>query len=252
MSNVDSIFGPDTEAHLVAWQSQHGLEPDGVCGPKSWAALLKEPATAITGVASLKINYQPAPSICTAKSNRSIKYIAIHYTMGSRSSKGRALATRKDWLNRPPKKRASTDFVVDDEEIVQINPNIRNYYCWSVGDKKDKSDGGATVSDGCNSNTISIEICSNIKKGYDVQVGNHEGWYYTEESLERTVRLVKYLMKEYKVPIGRVVRHYDISGKKCPGLIGWNDGPIYDSATGKKNGKKNNSDKWLEFKKRLV
>lgn len=58
-------------------------------------------------------------------------------------------------------------------------------------------------------------------------------------------------MKEYNIPIGRVVRHYDISGKVCPGIIGWNDGPIIDSVTCAKTGKKNNSAKWLEFKKRL-
>lgn len=244
MSNVDSIFGPDTEAHLVAWQSQHGLVADGICGPKSWAALLKEPATKEQLVS---IIYKPISVHITQKARRTIKYLAIHFTAGSSSAKGKALATRKVFLDR----QASADFIVDDAEIVQINPDLRNYYCWAVGDKKSKEYGGATLPDACNSNTISIEICSNIKKGYNVLVDNHEGWYYSDAALENAIRLSKYLMKEYNIPLGRVVRHYDISGKKCPGIYGYNDGPMYDSATGKKNGKKNNSDKWLEFKKRL-
>ena len=57
-------------------------------------------------------------------------------------------------------------------------------------------------------------------------------------------------MKKYNIPIERVVRHYDISGKLCPGIIGWNDGTIYNT-DGTKVNKKNNSDKWKEFKERL-
>lgn len=246
MSNVDGIFGPATEAHLVAWQSQHGLVADGICGPKSWAALFKEPATAITGT-SLKINYQPLPSKCSKKAARSIKYLAIHYTAGASSKPGSALAVRRVFQSR----QASADFAVDDAEIVQINPDPRNYYCWAVGDTKSKSSGGATVTDGLNSNTISIEICCNLRKGASAAHGNHDGWTFTEATLNNSVKLARYLMKEYNIPIGRVVRHYDISGKVCPGIIGWNDGPIIDSVTCAKTGKKNNSAKWLEFKKRL-
>jgi N-acetylmuramoyl-L-alanine amidase/Putative peptidoglycan binding domain len=35
----DGIFGPDTEARLRAFQSAHGAVPDGIVGPKTWAAL---------------------------------------------------------------------------------------------------------------------------------------------------------------------------------------------------------------------
>jgi hypothetical protein len=36
---ADGIFGPGTEAKLKIWQKAHKLPADGVCGPKSWAAL---------------------------------------------------------------------------------------------------------------------------------------------------------------------------------------------------------------------
>ena len=37
---VDGIFGSGTRSALVAFQKKNGLEADGVCGPKTWAALL--------------------------------------------------------------------------------------------------------------------------------------------------------------------------------------------------------------------
>ena len=41
-------------------------------------------------------------------------------------------------------------------------------------------------------------------------------------------------MKKFNIPLDRVVRHYDITGKLCPGVIGWNDATeVYDKATGK-------------------
>lgn len=54
-------------------------------------------------------------------------------------------------------REASADFGVDDLNIVQFNPNPLKYYCWSVGNGKGKY--GIT-----NSNSISIEICSNLKR----------------------------------------------------------------------------------------
>jgi peptidoglycan hydrolase-like protein with peptidoglycan-binding domain len=36
---VDGDFGAGTQAALVAFQRANGLEADGVCGPRSWAAL---------------------------------------------------------------------------------------------------------------------------------------------------------------------------------------------------------------------
>lgn len=257
---ADGIFGTATESALKQWQATHKdtsgkpLTPDGICGPKTWAALLatSTPATPATPASpAIHINKQPAPSICTHKPGRAIKYIAIHYTAGASSAPGKALATRRDWLSRPKDKQASADFVVDDAEIVQVNPDIRNYYCWSVGGNTYIGYGGASLKGiATNSNVISIEICSSHKAGTDIHVSNHDGWYFTAAALDNATKLVRYLMKEYGIPLDRVIRHYDVNGKPCPGIPGWNDGPLY-TTSGVKTNQKNNSTKWLAFKNSL-
>jgi len=85
-----------------------------------------------------------------------------------------------------------------------------------------------------------------LKRGTTANVPNHEGWFFTEKSLENALKLVRYLMKQYNVPKSNVVRHYDISGKLCPGVIGWNDSNIYGT-DGKVRSQKSSSDSWKEF-----
>ena len=38
----DGVFGPQTRRHVIMFQKQAGLAPDGIVGPKTWAALEKE------------------------------------------------------------------------------------------------------------------------------------------------------------------------------------------------------------------
>jgi len=47
-ASVDGNFGPNTEAKVRTFQRDHGLVPDGIVGPKTWAALdgAAVPATA--------------------------------------------------------------------------------------------------------------------------------------------------------------------------------------------------------------
>lgn len=248
----DGIFGPKTEAAVKKWQKEHNIEADGIVGPKTWAALgvkeeSKPTSTANSKCVDSSVIYAPLKCCVSKLANRTIKYLAIHYTAGGSSAPGRAIAMKNTWEKTH---RASADFGVDDRDMVQFNPDPKNYYCWSVGDKKSTTSGGASIKDGKNSNTISIEICSTLKKGADASKPNHEGWYYTEEALNNGIKLAKILMKKYNIPIERVVRHYDISGKLCPGILGYNNGALYN-IDGTRSNKKNNSDKWKEFKEKL-
>lgn len=246
---IDGNFGPKTDKAVKEFQTKNNLIADGIVGAKTWIAL------GITNTESKCIDtsiiYKPL-SVHVSKYSRTPKYLAIHFTASSNSKPGRALSIYNTFINR----QASADFVVDDRDIVQFNPDIKNYYCWAVGDKKQSSKGGAKFYGKVyNKNTISIEICSTCNPATSTAVSkpNHDGWSFTDATLNNAVKLAKIIMKKYNIPIENVIRHYDITGKLCPGILGWNDEAIYDKNTGKKiDGKLNNSDEWLKFKKRLV
>lgn len=187
----------------------------------------------------MEIKLQPITNNIT-KYKRKIEYIVIHYTAAS-SSNSKASSIAKQFNNTS--RKASADFVVDDQSIIQANGDPLNQYCWAVGDGKGKY--GVT-----NKNSIHIEICSNLKKDTTLKMPNHTGWYFTEASLNNTRDLVIYLMKEYNIDIDHVIRHYDASKKACPGLIGWNKGNIY-TTNGSRTNQKNNEDEWIKFKKSI-
>lgn len=233
----DGVFGAGTAAAVVAFQAMHHLEADGIVGEKTWAAL---EAAYTPATAKPKIVKMPITEHITKKKGRPITYIVVHYTAGGSSKAGMAAKTRDVFVKRA----ASADFCVDDNTIVQVNPDLKNYYTWAVGD------GGGKYGV-FNTNSISIEMCSTLQAGTSSSKPNHSGWSVSEAVQKRTIELIRYLMQEYNVPISRVIRHYDASRKACPGLLGWNDGEVYDAATGNKTKFKNNSSKWEAFKKRI-
>lgn len=166
---------------------------------------------------------------------RKIEYIAIHYTAGTRSARGSAFNVASYFSSGNA--GGSADFIVDDELFVQYNGDILNRYCWGVGDKKANSKGGSLYGIATNRNTISIEICSRNRTG-KVPRSNDPTWEFSDKAVENAITLAKYLMGKYNIPVERVVRHYDISGKICPGIIGW-------------NAESGSEEKWLAFKARL-
>lgn len=65
-----------------------------------------------------------------------------------------------------------------------------------------------------NNNTISIELCCHCDG--DKTSAEDKKWYFTTETQQAAVWLVQKLMKELSIPIGNVLRHYDIVNKICP------------------------------------
>ena len=230
---ADGDYGPRTVAAVIAFQqAEQGLKVDGIAGAKTMALL----AGVVLTEAYIRTHITFAPG-------RQVKYLAVHYTAGSTSQRGAAMANRNVFVQRP----ASADFVVDDEQVIQVNPDIDSYYCWAVGDKRNPWTGGARLNGkATNRNTVSIEMCSTLSKGTPASAPNHEGWTLSDAVIARTLRLVRYLMMAYDIPRERVIRHYDVTGKLCPGVPGWNDGPLFDTA-GKQTSRKSDSHKWAEF-----
>lgn len=68
--------------------------------------------------------------------------------------------------------------------------------------------------DACNRNTIGIEMCPLCDGNADDDTDPE--WYFTQETQESCVLLVRSLMKELHIPAENVLRHGDIVSKYCP------------------------------------
>lgn len=167
---------------------------------------------------------------------RTINYIVIHYTAGVTSKPGSAVNVANYFANSGAE--ASADLIVDDSTIVQYNSDIKNRYCWSVGGGRLSTKGGKYYGKATNKNTINIEICSSNTTGR-ITSANDKYFYFTDAAVKNAVELTKYLMQQYKISASNVIRHYDVTGKLCPGIIGWNA----DSGS---------EQKWQAFKNALV
>ena len=155
----------------------------------------------------------------TSKAGRSIDYIVIHYTAGVTSKAGSALSLAGYFATRPDD--VSADFTVDDGAVVQYNPDIRNRYTWHCGGNKYNTKGGSLYRICKNSNSIGIEICCENSTG-KMQDANDKSYSSSDAAVANAEWLVKKLMAEYNIPADHVVRHYDVTGKLCPGIVGWN------------------------------
>ena len=153
------------------------------------------------------------------RSTADIKYIVIHYTANDGDTdEGNGNYFANNIVG------VSAHYFVDDGSIINSVPD--DYIAWAVGGNKYKYTKGAAFFGKCtNADSISVEMCDTKKNGvYD----------FTEATIKNAADLVKLLMKKYTVPVERVIRHYDVTGKVCPK-------PFVDDEKA-----------WKEFKERLV
>ena len=138
------------------------------------------------------------------RSTSNIKYIVIHYTSNDGDTDEN---NGKYFANSIVK--ASAHYFVDSDSVTQSVPD--DYVAWSVGGAKYAScatTGGGRLHGTCtNSNSLSIEICDDVKNGVV---------YPSAATIENAIALTKELMKKYNVPADRVIRHFDVVGKICP------------------------------------
>lgn len=146
----------------------------------------------------------------TVGKNRKIEYIVIHYTAGTTSKKNSALNMFKNTFSNP-NTQASAHYGVDDFDVVcGVEDKDIAWHCGTKGSYKHKY---------CrNSNSIGIELCSNHNnfKGYKLTPSSDPGWYITKETKENGAMLAAMKLKEYNLPLDRVLRHFDVTGKDCP------------------------------------
>ena len=150
-----------------------------------------------------------------------IKYIVIHYTANDGDSdEGNGNYFANHIIE------ASAHYFVDGDSITQSVPD--DCVAYSVGGKKysdcNKTGGGKFYGQCTNVNSLSIELCDEVKNGKSD---------FSYATLLNAVELISEKMKQYNVDINHVIRHFDVTGKACPK-------PYTDNT------------KWQEFKNRLT
>ena len=135
------------------------------------------------------------------RSKSVVKYIVIHYT----ANDGDTARNNVDYFARNVV-GASAHYFVDEKEVCCSVPwyNI----AWHCGEKKYAGAAAPLYSKCKNYNSIGVEMCS--------RRDSSGSYYFAGETVERCAEFVAQLMVEYGVPISNVVRHYDVTGKRCP------------------------------------
>ncbi len=130
--------------------------------------------------------------------NTGRKYIVIHYTgNGTDTAKNNA----KYFYNTY--RGSSAHYFVDSKKVYEVVSPDNS--AWSVGENYGSNNLFGICTNG---NSINIEMCSTFSK-------------IPQKTFDNTVELTKKLMKKYNIPTSRVVRHYDVCSKQCPGWKGW-------------------------------
>lgn len=163
----------------------------------------------------MKFLYKPINNkrqIGKRRKHSDIKYIVIHDT--GNTSRGSDADAHYRYLQAATR-YGSAHYYLDDKQIIQTIGD--SLVAWSIGDKWGYKNNPRRITDATNSNSLSIELCINADINKDLAYKN-------------LVELTKNLMKKFNIPHTRVIRHFDATGKNCPGS--WSG---------------NNWQKWKEF-----
>lgn len=123
-----------------------------------------------------------------------IRYLVIHYT----GNKGDSAKNNASYYSRTVL-QTSAHYFVDETEIWRSVPD--EHIAWHCG----RSDGHYVHPECRNANSIGIETCMWDKSGK-----------IRQSSIAHAAGLARTLMTLYKIPVERVLRHYDVTGKLCP------------------------------------
>lgn len=139
------------------------------------------------------------------RGKNAISWIVVHYT-GDRYVQGRAYKTAKamhTWL-----RTVSTHYLVGDDGIYQC---VEDRHCaWHVGGYKKENKLPAS-----NGTAIGVDLVEHKRDTRTKSVEDRD-WYFSQKVLADGASLVAMLAEKYKIPQDHIVRHFDVTGKKCP------------------------------------
>ena len=167
----------------------------------------------------MQVIKQTGTANTTYSPGRKIEYLAIHYDAGVSCKAGSASGCASWFAN--PNAGGSADYICDERYLIQYNPDPYNRYCHAVGGSHFGTKGGRLYGIAKNSNCVSLEICSGNRQG-KITYPNDPNYYFTDKVLAMAKEAVELIMSLYNIDADHVIRHYDVNGKCCPGIIGWN------------------------------
>lgn len=143
-----------------------------------------------------------------AKGANKPQFIVIHFVGAS----GQALANALyfEYVYR----EASAQYFIDPNNIYQVVED--DTPAWHIGDGawsgKGDNNGYVKYGQATNNNAIGIELCQDTSTGNNVWE-----WQFHKNTVIQALLLTAHLQKKYNIPNNRVIRHFDASGKSCPG-----------------------------------
>lgn len=125
-----------------------------------------------------------------------VRYIVMHYT----ANNGDTARNNCDYYHRVGGLQASAHYFVDEHGVMQSVLECDT--AWHCGAR-------AYWHPECrNANSIGIEMCSRKRA---------DGSYYIKpETVANAAALAKDIMQRYGIDTDHVLRHYDVTGKRCP------------------------------------
>lgn len=158
---------------------------------------------------SYSLKELPAASgnVGSARTAKEIKYLVIHYT----GNDGDTAANNAKYYHSNTVK-ASAHYFVDDSTVYRSVPDLRT--AWAVGGTKwsdcPRTSGGTLYGAVTNANSLSVELCGTLGDGTRRA---------SEATLSNAAALCAALMRQYDIPMERVCRHFDVTGKHCPAYM---------------------------------
>lgn len=160
----------------------------------------------------IKLNQTPLKRL-----KADIKYIVIHYV----GALGGALDNVNFYASG--NRNASADFFVGHNGEIYQAVDYYNAYSWHCGGGLQGAGGASFYGKCTNKNSIGIEMCVK-KRSTSTMNATDKDWYFTDQTYQSTIQLVRQLMAELGIDASHVIRHYDVNGKTCPNPFVYNTG----------------------------